>query len=210
MIVWGYMALVALAGYVLGNCNGAILISKLLLREDVRTHGSGNAGLTNFFRSYGGLSTLIVLAIDVVKTILACLFGGWLLGRMMDAPELGKMLGGVFTVAGHMFPAFFQFRGGKGILCCATLAGMMDWRILVGLLVVFLLAVSLTRFVSLGSCLGAVIYTPLFVYCFPGNWPILAMALLLSLAVLFMHRENIRRLLAGKENRISFHQDHKV
>ena len=201
--------LTAVAGYLLGTLNGAILISRFLLKEDVRTHGSGNAGLTNFFRSYGSASTLLVLAIDVVKTVLAALLGGWLLGRTMGAPEFGKMLGGAFTVVGHMFPVFFQFRGGKGILCCAALAGVMDWRILAALLVVFILAVAATRYVSLGSCLGAVIYTPAFAYCFPGDRRILILALLLSLAALFMHRQNLRRLFAGTENRFSFHHDHK-
>ena len=205
MIVWGYLALVALAGYVLGNFNGAILISKLVLREDVRTHGSGNAGLTNFFRSYGGFLTLAVLAIDVLKAVAAALLGGWLLGRFAGNPELGKMVGGSFAVIGHMFPVFFQFRGGKGVLSSAALAGAMDWRILTVILLVFLVAVVLTRYVSLGSCLGAVAFTPAFVWCYPGQWDLIVMALVLSLLALFMHRKNIQRLLSGTERRLSFH-----
>ena len=78
---WGAIVLLAAAGYLLGNLNGAILISKFILKEDVRNHGSGNAGLTNFFRSYGGATTLFVLAIDVLKTVVAALLGGWMLGR---------------------------------------------------------------------------------------------------------------------------------
>ena len=202
MFGW-FLALTIVIGYALGNLNGAILTSRLLLKEDVRTHGSGNAGLTNFFRSYGGARTLLVLAVDVGKTVAAALLGGWLLGRFGLA-DLGKMVGGVSTVFGHMFPAVFQFRGGKGILCGATLAGVMDWRILAVLLAVFLVAVVLTRYVSLGSCLGALVYPPAFALCFPGDTAILLLALLVAAAALFMHRANLVRLFRGTESRLTF------
>ena len=201
---WGATLLLAVIGYLLGALNGAILISKFILNEDVREHGSGNAGLTNFFRSYGGITTLIVLAIDVLKTVLAALLGGWMLGRV-GYYELGTMIGGAFAVVGHMFPVFFQFRGGKGILCCAALAGAMDWRALLVILGVFLIALALTRYVSLGSCLGAIVYTPVFAWSFPDNLPVVAIALVLALAALYMHRENIKRLLSGTENKLTFH-----
>lgn len=209
MAFWGYLALVAVVGYLLGNLNGAILISKFILREDVRQHGSGNAGLTNFLRSYGGGLTLVVLAIDVIKAVAAALIGGWILGRFLNAPELGKMVGGGFAVIGHMFPVFFQFRGGKGILSSAALAGVMDWRILAAILVVFLLAVILTRYVSLGSCLGAVAFTPAFAWCYPGQTELIVIAAILSVLALVMHRKNIQRLLNGTENKLSFHHHHK-
>ena len=202
---WSCIVLTAAAGYLLGNLNGAILISKYILREDVRTHGSGNAGLTNFFRSYSGGLTLVVLAIDVIKAVAAALLGGWLLSRSMGDPELGRMLGGSFAVLGHMFPVFFQFRGGKGILSSAALAGVMDWRILAVILAVFLVAVIATRYVSLGSCLGAVAYVPAFAWRFPGRAEILLIAAVMAVAALFMHRKNIQRLLSGTESKLSFH-----
>ena len=208
MAFWGFIALVAVVGYLLGNCNGAILISKLILREDVRKHGSGNAGLTNFFRSYGGGLTLVVLAIDVIKAVAAALIGGWILGHFLDAPELGKMIGGGFAVIGHMFPVFFQFHGGKGILSSAALAGVMDWRILLVLLAVFLVAVILTRYVSLGSCLGAIAFTPAFAWCYPGRTDLIVIAVILSVLALVMHRKNIQRLLNGTESKLSFHHHH--
>lgn len=208
MAFWGYIALVAVVGYLLGNLNGAILISKYILREDVRTHGSGNAGLTNFFRSYGGGLTLVVLAIDVIKAVAAALIGGWILGHFLDAPELGKMVGGSFAVIGHMFPVFFQFHGGKGILSSAALAGVMDWRILLVLLAVFLVAVILTRYVSLGSCLGAIAFTPAFAWCYPGRTDLIVIAVILSVLALVMHRKNIQRLLNGTESKLSFHHHH--
>lgn len=205
---WAMIILLMVVGYLLGNLNGAILVSKLLLKEDVRNHGSGNAGLTNFFRSYGGSTTLLVLVIDVLKAVAAALLGGWLL-RQFNCVELGKMLGGTFAVLGHMFPVFFQFRGGKGILSSAALAGVMDWRVLLVILAVFIIAVVATRYVSLGSCLGAIAFTPAFAWCFPGNWIIILIAAILSIAALFMHRKNIRRLISGTENKLTFHR-HKT
>lgn len=208
MAFWGYIALVAVVGYLLGNLNGAILISKYILREDVRTHGSGNAGLTNFFRSYGGALTLVVLAIDVIKAVAAALIGGWIAGHFLGDPDLGRMVGGSFAVIGHMFPVFFQFRGGKGILSSAALAGVMDWRILLAIFVVFLVAVILTKYVSLGSCLGAIAFTPAFAWCYSGRTDLIVMAAVLSVLALVMHRKNIQRLLNGTESKLSFHHHH--
>ena len=202
---WGYAVLISVVGYLLGTLNGAILISKLLCRDDVRSHGSGNAGLTNFFRSYGGLRTLLVLFIDVGKTVAAALFGGWLIQKAGGDEMLGRMLGGAFSVIGHMFPVFFHFRGGKGILCCGTLGACMDWRIIVVLLSVFILTVVLTRYVSLGSILGAVSYLPTFLWRFWGNVPVLVIAGIISALAILMHHKNIARLIAGTESKLSFH-----
>lgn len=200
---WLCFAITAVAGYLLGNLNGAILISRLVMKEDVRTKGSGNAGLTNFHRSYGGLSTFLVLGIDVAKAVAAALLGGWLLGRFGQV-ELGRMLGGSCAVLGHMFPVAFQFRGGKGILSAAALAAVMDWRLFLALLVVFIIVVYFTKYVSLGSCLGAVLFVPAFFLLYPGQWALIGQAILLAVLVLYKHRSNIRRLLKGEENKLSF------
>ena len=116
--MWYSLALAVLAGYFLGNLNGAVTMSVLHGREDIRAKGSGNAGLTNYFRNYGGMDTLLVLAIDVGKTLLACL----LAGRLMAPYGLwreGVMAGGLAVILGHNFPALLGFRGGKGIVCSA-------------------------------------------------------------------------------------------
>lgn len=205
---WLCFAITAVAGYLLGNLNGAILISRLVMKEDVRTKGSGNAGLTNFHRSYGGLSTFLVLGIDVAKAVAAALLGGWLLGRFGQA-DLGRMLGGTCTVLGHMFPVAFQFRGGKGILSAAALAAVMDWRLFLALLVLFIVVVYFTKYVSLGSCLGAVLFVPAFFLLYPGQWALIGQAILLAVLVLYKHRSNIRRLLKGEENKLSFQKKAK-
>ena len=122
---------VAVVAYFCGCFNGAVIVSKYILRDDVRKHGSGNAGLTNFYRTFGGPLTLVVILTDVIKAVVAILVSVFLMGRFAG-PEwvvLGKYWAGVFCLLGHMFPCMFKFKGGKGILSGGTIALMMDWRI---------------------------------------------------------------------------------
>ena len=123
----------ALACYFLGNHNGAICVSAML-GDDVRKHGSGNAGLTNFIRNYGTGRSVLVIAIDVLKAVLACLLGGLM---FPEDPTAGRTLGGVAVMLGHDFPALQGFRGGKGILSGLFVALMADWRIALILVAVF-------------------------------------------------------------------------
>ena len=166
IVLW--FALCALIGYLLGSFNGAILISRCFHKEDIRTKGSGNAGLTNFYRNYGGLDTLLVLLIDIGKTVAACFIGRAIM-RAYDPVwfDEGAMLCGGFSVIGHVFPLYFGFHGGKGILTCGTLAAFIDWRIIMILLVVFAAIVILTRYVSLGSIICAILYPFLFWIRYP-------------------------------------------
>lgn len=203
----GKLIIVAVIGYLLGNVNGAILVSKLTYRDDVRQHGSGNAGLTNFFRIYGGVSTVLVLAIDAVKTFAACAVAFYLL-QGTPAVDFGKMLAGFCVVIGHMFPVFFHFHGGKGVLCCAALALMMSAPLFGVLAVVFIACLLISRYVSLTSCVTAVVYPFVFAYFFWRNWGVIALAVLLGGTVIYMHRANIKRLCQGTESKFSFHKNH--
>lgn len=200
VLLW---CVIVLIGYLLGTLNGALLISKWMMHDDVRTHGSGNAGLTNFFRTYGGVVTLLVIGIDVAKCVLACLIARWLL------PAYGipaVMAAGVAVIFGHSYPVFAGFRGGKGILCGAALAGCADWRVLAIILGIFLLAVVLTRFVSLGSVLAATAFGISFCCLYWGNWVVCALAVLAAGFVILRHRQNIVRLIQGTESKLSFHK----
>ena len=116
-----------LGAYLLGNLNGAVVISRLIAHEDVRSKGSGNAGLTNFTRNYGSASSIFVILIDVGKAVAACLLGGLLL-KDYGLYQEGVALGGLCVILGLDFPALLGFRGGKGILSGVTVALMMDWR----------------------------------------------------------------------------------
>lgn len=130
----------------------------------IRKKGSGNAGLTNFLRNFGGWATLLVVLMDMGKVVLACLLGRWLLP---GNPQLGMMIAGAMTELGHIFPVFYGFRGGKGILSSAALAIMMDWRIFVIGFSLFLIIVFATHYVSLGSILAATAYARAVCHLFP-------------------------------------------
>ena len=189
----------ALVCYFLGNHNGAICVSAML-HDDVRNHGSGNAGLTNFIRNYGAGRALLVIAIDVGKAVLACLLGG-----LMFAPyglELeGRVLGGVCVMLGHVFPALQGFRGGKGILSGWFIAWTIDWRIGAMIGVVFFAAYLLTQYVSLGSVLAAVTFAIGFVVFHHDNLWVMAGGVFMGALTVFMHRGNIARLLKGEERK---------
>ncbi len=197
--------LVIVLGYALGNLNGALLVSKLFIHDDVRTHGSGNAGLTNFFRTYGGFLSLLVIVIDVGKTVLACLIAQWLLGGYGWGLE-AKMAAGVAAILGHSYPAASQFKGGKGILSGAAMAASIDWRVFVIIFAIFVVTVALTRYVSLGSVLSGLAFGVCFCCFHWGNWVVCALAVFAALFVTVRHRANIGRLLHHTESKLSFHK----
>ena len=189
----------ALVCYFLGNHNGAICVSAML-HDDVRSHGSGNAGLTNFVRNYGASRALLVIVIDVGKAVLACILAGLMLEPFGLGLE-GRVLGGVCVMLGHDFPALQGFRGGKGILSGGFIAWTIDWRIGVMIGVVFFAAYLLTQYVSLGSVLAAVTFTIGFVVFHHDNLWVMAGGVFMGALTVFMHRGNIARLLKGEERK---------
>ena len=195
--------LVCVLGYLLGNINGAILLSKLVEKDDVRRHGSGNAGFTNFFRNYGKRTSLLVILIDAAKAAVSCLLGGWLLGKYGLRTE-GLLLGGLAATLGHDFPAFLGFRGGKGIVCGFATALVTDWRVSLILLAVFALVYFLTHYVSLASVLCALGFFVSFWLFYPGRPFVLILSGCLSALAIFLHRENIGRLVRGQERKTYF------
>lgn len=191
----------ALTAYLLGNLNGSVCISALVAGDDVRKHGSGNAGLTNFFRSYGGASTFLVMLVDIAKTALACLSCGLVMESFGYGYE-GMMLGAVAVSLGHDFPALLGFKGGKGILCGFTAALVLDWRIALAILAVFVIAFAITRYVSLGSVLGATVYAVGFGLLHYDNLFVMIGGIFLGLLAIWMHRSNIARLCKGTESKV--------
>lgn len=193
----------ALLGFLFGGLNGAIMISRAKMHEDVRSKGSGNAGMTNFLRSYGGWTTLLVVAIDFGKAVAAMLLATLILPQN---PVLAKMVTGFAVQVGHVFPIYFGFRGGKGILCSGAVALMMDWRFAITGLPLFLLIFFLTRYVSLASVITMLALIPLYILFFPNQPWIWALAAAMTALSVFMHRNNIRRLLRGEERKTYFHK----
>ena len=194
------IALICVLGYLLGGINGAILLSKLVEKDDVRRHGSGNAGFTNFFRNYGKRTSLLVILIDAAKAAVSCLLGGWLLGKYGLRTE-GMLLGGLAATLGHDFPAFLGFRGGKGIVCGFAAALVTDWRLGLILFAVFALVYFLTHYVSLASVLCALGFFVSFWLFYPGRPFVLILSGCLSALAIFLHRENIGRLVRGRERK---------
>ena len=199
------IVLTALFSYLLGNLNGAILLSRLVEKDDVRRHGSGNAGFTNFFRNYGRATSLLVILIDGAKTALSCLLGAFLLGKYGLGTE-GMLLGGLCATLGHDFPAFLGFRGGKGIVCGFMTALVTDWRIGLILLALFALIYLSTKYVSLASLLCAVSFLVLFPLFYPGKSLVILLSAVMALLAIFLHRENLKRLLKGQERKTDFFQ----
>ena len=203
--VLGMLLLVTAACYLLGCFNGAVIVSKYILRDDVRNHGSGNAGLTNFHRTFGGPLTAVVILCDVLKAVIAVLLGSWLLG-FID-PLFGKYWAGVFCLLGHMFPCMFHFKGGKGILSGGTIALMIDWRVALVVWGGFLILTALTRYVSLGSLWAGASFPFITWYCYPE--PIIViLGFICGGLVVWQHRTNIKRLLNGTENKFTLHHKH--
>ncbi len=195
----------AAAAYFLGCFNGAVIISKYILRDDVRSHGSGNAGLTNFYRTFGGPLTLAVILCDVLKAVIAVWLGTWLLGQATGWLVMSKYWAGVFCLLGHMFPCMFHFKGGKGILSGGTIAIMIDWRVALVVWGGFLVLAVLTKYVSLGSLWAGVSF-PLASWFVYHDWIILLLAIACGGLVTWGHRANVKRLLNGTENKFSLHK----
>ena len=198
--MWYLVLLAAVCSYLLGNLNGAVIASSLVAHEDVRSHGSGNAGLTNFIRNYGASNALLVVLIDVGKAVLACFAGSMMLNGYGYYKE-GLVLGGLFVMLGHVFPALLGFKGGKGILSGFTIAFMVDWRIALIILAVFAVVYFLTQYVSLASVLAALSFGVGFLIFYHDNLLVAAGGVLMSALAIFMHRSNILRLIRGEERK---------
>lgn len=196
-----------LLGYLLGCLNGSVMVSHFIIKDDVRQHGSGNAGLTNFYRTYGARYALGVILFDMGKTVLACVIGGVAFRYLFADWTLGVLVGGLGCELGHMFPVFFGFKGGKGILSGGTLVWLLDWRM--GLIAwgLFSLLWLVTRYVSLGSVAAAVSMPVSTWFLFGGSVLYTLLAVLIAALVVWCHRENIRRLLQGEERKFHWHID---
>lgn len=202
--------IIAAVAYLCGCFNGAVIVSKYILHDDIRTHGSGNAGLTNFYRTFGGPLTLGVISCDVLKAIVSILFGVWIFscfGFTGFDLTYAKYWAGLWCLLGHMFPCMFHFKGGKGILSGGTIAIMLDWRIALVVWGGFLVLAVVTKYVSLGSCWAGASF-PFATWFVYHDAILLILSIFIGGLILYMHRANIHRLLTGTENKFSLHKKH--
>ncbi len=189
--------IIAVAGYLLGSISSAVLLSRYFYKTDVRTLGSGNAGATNAARVYGMGMGVATLFCDGLKTAAAMYLGLWLGG------ELGFALAGAACMVGHCWPVFFRFRGGKGISVGAIMALLIDWRVFLGLIVVFFAVFAFTRTVSLCSVTVAVLLPVLALgfqlICSDIGWPRCVLSVFAGTIAVWQHRSNLKRLARGEE-----------
>lgn len=205
------LVIVAIISYLLGSCNFGVIISKSLKKEDIRESGSGNAGTTNMMRTYGKTLGILTIIGDIAKVFVAI----WLAFKIMSVEEI-KMIfdrisdnpqcvlesfAGLFAVAGHIFPCFFKFKGGKGVATSGGMVIMIDWRIALILFAIFVLTILITRYVSLGSIIMAVLY-PVFMGVFYKDLGLVIISLVFTVIVVTAHRENIKKLINHTENKI--------
>ena len=200
--------LVVICAYLLGSINFAIIVSGKRFKEDIRSHGSKNAGMTNMLRTYGKRAAGLTLAGDALKAIVACLIGYALIG------QLGAYIAGLFCMLGHVFPVFYGFRGGKGVVTAFATVLMCDPLIFLILIVLFVLIVFFTKYLSLGSIMCMLLYPLLLdriTRLMTGGItsPYVIFAVLIGVIVTIKHWENIKRLVTGKENKFSFKKNPK-
>lgn len=187
--------LALIVGYLLGNISASFIVGKLTKNIDIRKFGSGNAGATNTLRILGLKAGLLVFFVDILKGVAAVL-----LGRLV-AGDAGGMIAGAASVAGHIWPAFLSFKGGKGV---ATSFGVLVVLFPVVALILFAVSASLiaiTRFMSLGS-IAAAILLPILLLVIGYDWLYIIFGLVLAALIIYLHKSNISRLLAGKENKL--------
>lgn len=199
--VWGLLSvfLYIICAYMLGSLNCAVIVSKLMFKDDIRKYGSGNAGFTNVMRTFGTKAAAITFTGDILKTVIAVLFA-WLLRGYIAA-----YIAGLACFFGHLFPCFYQFKGGKGVLCSAAMMLVLDVRIFIGLVAVFLLGALLTKYISFGSVLAAMVFPLLMERLNVSGFSLVVIiSFIMAAVVVFKHRANLKRIWNGTESKFSF------
>lgn len=189
--------------YFLGSINFGIIISKLFHGEDIREYGSGNAGMTNMLRTYGKRDAAITLIGDALKAVVAVILGRILFGIS------GGYVAGLTCILGHAFTCYYKFKGGKGVVVTAATIAVIDWRIFLVLLGIFILVVAFSKYISLGSVCGMLVF-PLLVQVWDRGLSInVLLSCLISALVIFLHRGNIKRIYNGTESKLSLSKTDK-
>ena len=207
--------LIAVISYFLGSLNFSIILSRTIEKRDIRESGSGNAGATNMLRTYGKYFAVLTMIGDILKVALAILIAFLILDapldlffKIADDKEtaltiiLYKEFAGFFCVLGHIFPIYFKFKGGKGVAACTGMVILVDWRIALILFAIFVITIIASKMISLGSIIIAILY-PVLIAMFYQNVILILIAVLFASIVIIAHRQNIKRILNGTENKLS-------
>ena len=206
--------IIAVVSYLLGSFNFSIIVSRFHAHQDIRESGSGNAGATNMLRTYGKKYAVFTMIGDILKVAVAVLIAFAILGApykyifaISDSADtafkviLNKEFAGFFCVLGHIFPLYFNFKGGKGMAAATGMVILVDWRIALILFVIFVSVILISKWVSLGSITIAILF-PILIFLFYKNITLVLVACLFTTIVLIAHRQNIKRIFNGTENKI--------
>ena len=191
--------IILVIAYLLGSINTSIILSKIILNDDIRNHGSGNAGATNALRTMGKKGARLVVLGDILKTVIAMLVAKLILPHNPNAVYIA----GLGAVLGHNFPVYFGFKGGKGVVASTTAMLFADPTLGVIVVVIAISIMALSRYVSLGSIIGAVLFVILSLIFKQGNSDFIVFAFILAILVIYMHKTNIKRLVSRTENKLS-------
>lgn len=204
--------IIAIIAYAIGSINFSVLVSKKMAGFDVREKGSGNAGSTNVLRTVGKKAAVITLIADVLKGIVAILIA-WIVGKFAKevSPAILVEIAALAVVVGHTFPIFFEFKGGKGVATSLGIVLIINWKIGLICLVFALAIMAITRMVSLGSISASVLFAvlTLFIrdsYIVEFEFSYIIFGILLAAFVIFNHRSNLKRIISGEENKLSFNK----
>lgn len=205
MLLFQSILLCLLAGYILGGISGGHVAGKLY-KTDVREHGSGNLGATNVLRTLGIKAAIITFAIDVSKVIIPVLIVRYVLFPQYAPYSYENQLLVLYiafgAVIGHNFPMTLNFHGGKGVACLAATILMFDWRMAIPELLIFILIVAITKYVSLGSIIVSLFFFGWIYFVHDATIHMALIAAAFPVSVIIMHRSNIVRLIKGTENKI--------
>ena len=201
----GYVNLIlsGVLSYLIGSINSSILISRFVTGKDIRESGSHNAGATNMLRTMGKKYAVITLIIDILKGVVAILIAR--LAISLGAMDSATYVSGVAVVLGHNFPVFFGFKGGKGVATSLGVILLLDWKIGLTVLVVALVIMAVTRYVSLGSVMAAVLFMLIqtfYMFVTGFDYVKFVCVMILGILLIVRHRENIVRLTEGRENKL--------
>ena len=209
---WLPLLLTMAVAYLLGSFNFAVIVSKTLIKEDIRTKGSGNAGATNMLRSHGVGPALLTTLGDLAKSVASVLIAEYGLFPAFGCEEFGRYgayLAGLFCIFGHMYPLYFNFRGGKGVMTTLGMMLILDWKVALVCLGCFIVIVLISRMVSLGSMLSVALMAVLtyfklkYLQAIDGLELVFctAMAVFIAALLIMKHSENIKRIMNGTENK---------
>ncbi len=191
------IAAISICSYFLGSINFSVIISKDRYGKDIRDSGSGNAGATNMLRTYGKKAAILTFLGDISKTAVAVILARLVIGYT------GAFIAGFFCILGHAYPIFFKFKGGKGVVCISAMCLFTNPVVFLIMLFIFLTVLFAFRMVSLASIMIMITY-PFVLFNVVGPGPHIIIATICALFVVYLHRENIKRIYNHKESTISF------